>query len=312
MEKIKLRAYAKINLGLDVLGLTENGYHQVSMVMQQLKLHDSVDIFCSPSAQNTIRLEVEGAALPLNRENLAYRAAELMLDKTEEKWDIKISIEKRIPVAAGLAGGSSNAAAVILGLNKLMEMDCSLEELMKIGTGLGSDIPFCIMGQAKGNLALGERICGSSLAATCARAEGIGEVLTPLKPLKAHVILSKPPIEVLTKDVYRGIDELWGNDYKKKAYFVDIDKICEGLSQKDYKKVVQSGRNVLELFSLKHYPIIEQTKEKMQLNGKSDAILMSGSGPTVFALYEDGLVAKRDFGIFRNINRETIVTETLV
>lgn len=257
---VMLKALAKINLGLDVLGRRENGYHDVRMVMQTIYLYDNVTL--TKTEESGIQLECNLFYLPVDETNIAYKAAKLLVDEFDIKEGIRIVLDKHIPVAAGLAGGSSNAAAVLVGMNRLFALGLSQEDLMERGVKLGADVPYCVMR-------------GTVLA------EGIGEILSPLPPLpKCCVLIAKPGISVSTKTVYEKLDS------QEIAEHPDIDGILEGLEEQDIQKVAASMGNVLEAVTVGDYPIIEQIKKVMKESGALNA-MMSGSGPTVFGIFED-------------------------
>jgi 4-diphosphocytidyl-2-C-methyl-D-erythritol kinase len=266
MDKIKLKALGKINLGLDVLGRRPNGYHDVRMVMQTVYLYDQ--ILLEKTDKEGISLETNLFYLPVNENNLAYRAAKMLIDEFAIKEGVHISLEKHIPVAAGMAGGSSNAAAVLYGMNRLFQLGLTDQELMDRGVQLGADVPYCIMR-------------GTVLA------EGIGEKLTPLPAMpKCHVLLAKPPISVSTQKVYEKLDA------QKVTKHPDIDGILLGLQTGDLKKITSSMGNVLENVTITEYPQIERIKDVMKEEGALNA-MMSGSGPTVFGIYDDKMLARR-------------------
>lgn len=266
MDKIKLKALGKINLGLDVLGRRPNGYHDVRMVMQTVYLYDQ--ILLEKTDKEGISLETNLFYLPVNENNLAYRAAKMLIDEFAIKEGVHISLEKHIPVAAGMAGGSSNAAAVLYGMNRLFQLGLTDQELMDRGVQLGADVPYCIMR-------------GTVLA------EGIGEKLTPLPAMpKCHVLLAKPPISVSTQKVYEKLDAQEVTEHP------DIDGILLGLQTGDLKKITSSMGNVLENVTITEYPQIESIKDVMKEEGALNA-MMSGSGPTVFGIYDDKMLARR-------------------
>ena len=265
-DTITLKALAKINLGLDVLGRRENGYHDVRMVMQTIYLYDNVTM--EKTEEAGIQLECNLFYLPVDETNIAYKAAKLLMDEFDIKEGVRIVLDKHIPVAAGLAGGSANAAAVLVGMNRLFSLGLSREELMKRGVTLGADVPYCVMR-------------GTVLA------EGIGEVLTPLSPLpKCYVLIAKPGISVSTKTVYEKLDSQEITEHP------DIDGIIEGLDKQDIYKVASSMGNVLETVTIGDYPIIEEIKDVMKEEGALNA-MMSGSGPTVFGIFDDRSKAKQ-------------------
>ena len=266
MDKIKLKALGKINLGLDVLGRRPNGYHDVRMVMQTVYLYDQILLEKTDKEGNS--LETNLFYLPVNENNLAYRAAKMLIDEFAIKEGVHISLEKHIPVAAGMAGGSSNAAAVLYGMNRLFQLGLTDQELMERGVKLGADVPYCIMR-------------GTVLA------EGIGEELTPLPAMpKCHVLLAKPPISVSTQKVYEKLDAQEVTEHP------DIDGILLGLQTGDLKKITSSMGNVLENVTITEYPQIERIKDVMKEEGALNA-MMSGSGPTVFGIYDDKMLARR-------------------
>ena len=266
MDKIKLKALGKINLGLDVLGRRPNGYHDVRMVMQTVYLYDQ--ILLEKTDKEGISLKTNLFYLPVNENNLAYRAAKMLIDEFTIKEGVHISLEKHIPVAEGMAGGSSNAAAVLYGMNRLFQLGLTDQELMERGVKLGADVPYCIMR-------------GTVLA------EGIGEELTPLPAMpKCHVLLAKPPISVSTQKVYEKLDAQEVTEHP------DIDGILLGLQTGDLKKITSSMGNVLENVTITEYPQIERIKDVMKEEGALNA-MMSGSGPTVFGIYDDKMLARR-------------------
>lgn len=318
MEKtstIKLKSFAKINLTLDVLGLLENGYHEVSMIMQQILLCDDVSVKWTEIADDrndasdnhiSISLTTNRKYLPTDERNLAYKAADLMIRKygAGKNGRLNIAIKKRIPVAAGLAGGSSNAAAVLHGINKLWNLGLDVSELCAAGSELGSDIPFCIMGQAAANDELREDFAKDPLACHCALATGTGTDLRPLKGLKCHLVLSKPSINVSTAEVYKGIDS------EPIAIHPDNDAMIEALKSENRKNIEKNLVNVLENFTLKRYPIVMYTKDNMRELCTTGAVLMSGSGPTVFGLCKNIAESKYICKQMLNHNRESFWTRT--
>ncbi len=283
MDKLELKALGKINLGLDVLGKRENGYHDVRMVMQTVYLYDQ--IWMVKTKEPGIRLSTNLFYLPVNENNLAYRAAELLMKEFGIQEGIKIILDKHIPVAAGMAGGSSNAAAVLFGMNRMFSLGLSQKELMERGVALGADVPYCIMR-------------GTVLA------EGIGEKLTPLPPMpRCFVLLAKPSISVSTKMVYEKLDS------HEIAKHPDIDGIIEGLKGRDLLSVAACMGNVLEKVTVEAYPVIDEIKEVMKKQGALNA-MMSGSGPTVFGLFDDKKKAKKAAFKIREMQlaRQTYVT----
>lgn len=285
MERIQLKALGKINLGLDVLGKRENGYHDVRMIMQTVYLYDEVTL--EKRQEPGITVSTNLIYLPTDKTNIAYRAAKILLDEFGERRGVAIHLKKHIPVAAGMAGGSADAAAVLFGMNRMFGWKLSEKELMERGVTLGADVPYCIMR-------------GTALA------EGIGEKLTRLPAMpKCHLLIAKPPISVSTKLVYEKLDALAIVDHP------DIDGIIEGLKDRDLIRVAGSMGNVLQNVTETEYPVITQIKEEMIKGGAINA-MMSGSGPTVFGLFKERSMAKktaeqiRQLGLARQIYTTTI------
>lgn len=265
MDKLELKALGKINLGLDVLGRRDNGYHDVRMVMQTVYLYDQIKI--ERTKEPGIQLSTNLFYLPVNENNLAYQAANLLMEEFQISEGVKITLDKHIPVAAGMAGGSSNAATVLFGINQMFSLGLSQKELMERGVTLGADVPYCIMR-------------GTVLA------EGIGEILTPLPDMpKCYVLIAKPPISVSTKMVYEKLDAHEIQEHP------DIDGILHGLENQDLQQIASCMGNVLEKVTIEEYPVIEEIKSVMKDNGALNA-MMSGSGPTVFGIYDDKQRAK--------------------
>ena len=260
MNRITLKAYAKINLGLDVVRRLENGYHEVRMVMQNIDLYDKVNIYRNRTGE--IKVTTNFGFLPTGPDNLVYKAAALLKDEFNIKDGVTLDLYKFIPVAAGMAGGSTDAAAVLKGMNKMFDLGLSEQELMDRGAKLGADIPYCIMG-------------GTALA------EGIGEVLTKLPDCPScYVVIGKPPISVSTKYVYEHLvlDE--------NTVHPDIDGIVDSINNGNIYGVADRLSNVLEAVTETAYPVIGKIKSRMMDMGALNSI-MSGSGPTVFGLFDD-------------------------
>ncbi len=266
MRQIELKALAKINLGLDVLGRRENGYHDVRMVMQSIYLYDDVKI--ERKEEPGIEIETNLFFLPTGEGNIAYKAADLLIREFDIKEGVRITLKKHIPVAAGMAGGSSNAAAVLFGMNRLFGLKLSREELMERGVKLGADVPYCIMR-------------GTVLA------EGIGEELSVLPAMpKCTVLIAKPPISVSTKVVYKALDS---SEIRKHP---DIDGLLAGLEKGDLHEIAAHMGNVLEDVTIPMHPVIDEIKREMTDAGALNA-MMSGSGPTVFGLFENKMEARK-------------------
>ncbi len=262
MNQMRLKALAKINLGLDVLRRKEDGYHEVKMIMQTIQLHDQIHM--KKIEEEEIRIHTNLYYLPNNENNLAYKAAKMLKDEFHLPGGVSINLKKVIPVAAGMAGGSSDAAAVLYGMNKMYGLKLSMQELMDRGVKLGADVPYCIMR-------------GTALA------EGIGEKLTKLPAMpKCHILIAKPPINVSTKFVY---ENLHANDLKPEEH-PQIDAQLEALEEGNLEKLVAYMGNVLERVTVPEYPVINEIKELMTANGALGA-MMSGSGPTVFGIFTE-------------------------
>lgn len=258
MDKIYQKAYAKINLGLDVLRRRADGYHEVRMIMQTVDIFD--ELIIEKKAQAGIELQTDHSELPSDGSNLICKAAELLFRERKITEGVKITLVKRIPIAAGMAGGSSDAAAAMRGLNALFEMGYSVPQLQELGVRLGADIPYCITG-------------GTMLS------EGIGEILTPLPaPPECFLLIAKPDINVSTGFVY-------GNLHADTLEFhPDIDGMIGALEAGSRKGMTDRLGNVLETITVKEYPVIDRIKEVMKAQGAENA-LMSGSGPTVFGIF---------------------------
>lgn len=258
MKSLQLRAMGKINLGLDVVRRREDGYHEVCMVMQMVNLYDRIKI--SKTRRPKIYISTNLPFLPNNENNIAYKAAELLMEEFKLKSGIYIEIEKHIPVAAGMAGGSSDAATVLHGINRLFRLNLNKTQLMEIGVKLGADVPFCI----------------SRRTSLC---EGIGEIITPLQSMPdCYILIAKPGFSVSTKYVYENlnIDEL--------STHPDIDGLVSAINRQDIRDIAEHMENVLETVTAVKYPDIERIKDLMRQKGALNA-MMSGSGPTVFGIF---------------------------
>lgn len=256
--KLLVKAPAKINLSLDVLHKRPDGFHEVEMIMTTIDLADRVELTLLD--QDKIRILSHNRYVPDDQRNLAYQAAQLLKDRFQVKKGVEIAMEKTIPVAAGLAGGSSDAAATLRGLNKLWDLGLTMEELAELGSEIGSDVSFCVYG-------------GTALAT------GRGEIITELPaPPTCWVILAKPFIGVSTADVYRRLD-LNGMKHP------NTQDMIQAIKDNDYHQVCHNVGNVLEDVTLNLHPEVAQIKEQMKRFG-ADAVLMSGSGPTVFGIVQ--------------------------
>lgn len=278
-----LKAYAKINISLDVVGKREDGYHLLEMIMQAIDLYDLIEF---SKAQTGINITCDRQYVPTDERNIAYRAAKLFMDNYNIKSGINISIKKNIPVAAGLAGGSTDGAAVLKALRDMFKKDVSDEELMKLGLKIGADIPYCIKG--------GTALC-----------EGIGEKLTELKPFKDKIlVIVKPNFGVSTKDVYKSFD------IKKIYKHPKTRKLIRAMEKGDLKYVSLNMKNLLENVTLRKHSVLREIKEEMLKQGALGS-MMSGSGPTIFAFFEDMLTAQGCFLKMKEKYNEVYITRTI-
>lgn len=269
MDNISLKALAKINLGLDVVRRRNDGYHEVRMIMQTINLFDRLEI--KKIKESAIKIHTNLFFLPVNENNLVYKAAKLLIDEFGIQEGVSVGLTKKIPVAAGMAGGSTDAAAMLFGMNRLFGLGLSKKQLMERGVKIGADVPYCIMR-------------GTALA------EGIGDKLSPLPEMvKCPVLIAKPQISVSTKFVYQNLK------LDDKTVHPDIDRLIEDIRNKDLKAVSDHMGNVLESVTIPNYPVISQIKEQMMDSGAVGS-MMSGSGPTVFGLFDDSRTAQLAFG----------------
>ncbi|MBQ2706448.1 MAG: 4-(cytidine 5'-diphospho)-2-C-methyl-D-erythritol kinase [Agathobacter sp.] len=268
MDNITLKALAKINLGLDVVRRREDGYHEVRMIMQTIHLYDKLDI--KKTTESGITITSNLSYVPTNENNLVYKAGKLLMDEFDIKEGVSVDLQKRIPVAAGMAGGSSDAAAMLYGMNEIFGLGLTRQQLMDRGVKIGADVPYCLMR-------------GTALA------EGIGEKLTSLPPMvKCPVLIAKPQISVSTKFVYENLK------LDENTVHPDIDQLVADIKNKDLHAIAGHMGNVLESVTIPAYPIIAEIKEQMMKSGAINA-MMSGSGPTVFGLFEDEDVARKAY-----------------
>lgn len=281
LAELKVEGRAKINLSLDVLRRREDGYHEVKMIMQQVDLYDEIRL---ETIDSGIELGTNCEFIPTDEKNIAHKAAKMIIDKYNVDKGVKIYIDKNIPVGAGLAGGSTDAAAVLTGLNRLWNLNISKEELMKMGKEIGADVPFCIMGGA-------------------ALAEGIGEKLTPIEGLDSWIILCKPALSVSTQTVYKNlkVDEI--------PIHPNTDQILLGLKENQVRTVASNLCNVLENVTIKMHPVVGDIKKKMLEYG-TVGTLMSGSGPTVFGIFRDYNKAKSAYDNLRKIYKQVYIVKT--
>ena len=266
MDEIKLKALSKINLGLDVVRRREDGYHEVRMVMQTIHLYDQLLI--QKSETPGIQIHSNLSFLPVNENNLVYKAGKLLMDEFDIHTGVSVELNKRIPVAAGMAGGSTDAAAMLYGMNQLFGLKLKRKDLMERGVQIGADVPYCIMR-------------GTALA------EGIGEKLSSLPPMvKCPVLIAKPAVSVSTKFVYQNLK------LNEQTPHPDIDALITDIRNSDLDNICADMGNVLETVTIPNYPVIAQIKEQMLKSG-AKASMMSGSGPTVFGLFGDEETARR-------------------
>ena len=266
-DRIQLKALTKINLGRDVLRRREDGYHEVKMIMQTISLHDDLEIRRIKTPE--IQVKTNLYYLPTNENNLVYKAAKLLMDEFGIKEGVAIQLKKRIPVAAGMAGGSTDGAAVLWGMNQMYGLGLSRQELMERGVKLGADVPYCVQR-------------GTALA------EGIGERLSVLPSMpKCTILIAKPGISVSTKFVY---ENLHANDLKPEQH-PDVDRMIEAMKEKNLDLLCERMGNVLETVTIPAYPVIQEIKEHMMACGAAGA-MMSGSGPTVFGIFHSPVQAK--------------------
>lgn len=257
---MRLQAFAKINLGLDVLGKREDGYHEVRMIMQTIRMYDQLDM--RKSVEPGIHLTTNKKYIPVDENNLVWRAAKLMMDTCGIIEGVSIHLHKVIPVAAGMAGGSSDAAATLVGMNRLFHCGLSKEKLMELGVQIGADVPYCVLR-------------GTALA------EGIGEKLTVLPPMPdCWILIGKPGISVSTKYVYTTLD------LNMDTVHPDIDGMKKALEDGNLYGITERMGNVLQDVTIPAYPEVERIKEQMKTLGAVNA-MMSGSGPTVFGIFDN-------------------------
>lgn len=265
MEKLTLECRAKINLAIDVLGKREDGYHDVEMILKEIALSDRMTLTLRTDGK--IVISSDSAALPLGESNLAYRAARLFFDHLGRTEGVEIHIEKRIPMGAGLGGGSADAAGVLKGLNAMFGNPFNIDTLMQLGARIGADVPFCVLGG-------------------CAKATGIGEILTPLPmPPVLYCVIAKPEPSVSTKWVYENLD------LSKRPDGLNVSAVAEGIQNGDLSAICQNAANILETVTIPAYPIVGWIKEAFLESG-AVLSLMSGSGSAVFGLFTTPQEAK--------------------
>lgn len=280
---MEIKAYAKINIALDIVGKRDDGYHLLRMIMQTIDLYDIIKI---EKIDSEIKIKCNKNYVPTDERNLAYKAAKLFKETYSIKEGVYIDLIKNIPVSAGLAGGSTDAAAVLKLMNKIFNVNASDNELKKIAVKLGADVPYCITG--------GTALC-----------EGIGEKITQLKPFKDKIIvLIKPPFGVSTKEVYNNFD------LSKVIFHPKIEDLIENMESDNIYFIANNMKNLLENVTLRKHRIISNIKEEVRLNGAIGA-MMSGSGPTVFALFDDMLKAQICYDNMKKNYNDVFITRTI-
>lgn len=281
---MKIKAYAKINISLDIVGKRESdGYHLLKMIMQNIDLYDEISI---EKQKEGITISCNKNYVPTDSRNLAYKAASLFKETYNIDDGVHIDIVKNIPVSAGLAGGSTDAAAVLKLMNKIFEVNASDEELMNIGLKLGADIPYCING--------GTALC-----------EGIGEKITTLQPFKNKIlVLVKPSFGVSTKEVYKSFN------LDRVRVHPKTDSLIEAMENDDLYYVANNMKNLLENVTLRKHNILIKIKEEMNRYGAVGS-MMSGSGPSVFAFFDDMLKAQRCYEKMKESYKEVFLTRTI-
>ena len=283
MDKITIHAMAKINLGLDVLRRRENGYHDVKMIMQTVDLYDTLSF--KKSERPGIILYTDHDMIPCDESNLVYKAAAMLMEKYQVKQGVEISLQKQIPIAAGMAGGSTDAAAAFVGINRLFDLQISTETLKQMAVDIGADVPYCIEG-------------GTALS------EGIGEILSPLPtPPSCYLVIAKPDISVSTAYVYGNLQ------LEKLEHHPDIDGMIEAIKKGSLEEMCSLMENVLETVTKEKHPVIGELEEILKAEGAIKS-MMSGSGPTVFGIFKDKESAAKGLKTIENSGKceQCIVT----
>ena len=267
---MKVRAYAKVNLALDVVRKREDGYHDLEMIMAPITLHDLIYINVIDEG---IEIESNSKIVPTDQRNIMYKVAQLMQERYGLKKGVKIFVYKHIPTQAGLAGGSADGAAVIKAMNKLFHLNLSYEEMAALGKEVGADIPFCIYEKT-------------------AFVEGVGEKLQFIdEPFEAYLLLVKPKKGVSTQKAFTSLD-------LSKVKHQDCRKMKKGIEMNDYQAVIDNLQNTLELPSIKMVPQIKEIKKEMMKLG-FDGALMSGSGSCVFGITRNQEIMNKGYEFFR-------------
>lgn len=280
---MRIKAYAKVNISLDIVGKREDGYHLLEMIMQSIDLYDELNI---EKQNKDITIKCNKPYVPTDERNLAYKAAKLFIEKYKINSGVNISIKKNIPVCAGLAGGSTDGAAVLKAMNKIFSVGASDEELMELGLKLGADVPYCIKG--------GTALC-----------KGIGEEVKEISGFKDKIlVLVKPPFGVSTKSVYQEFD------LSKVKSHPNTEVLIKAIEKNDLKIVSSNMKNLLENITLRKHRVLINIKEEMKSLG-SIGTMMSGSGPTIFAFFDDMLKAQRCFEKMKLKYNDVFITRTI-
>lgn len=280
---MRIKAYAKVNISLDIVGKREDGYHLLEMIMQSIDLYDELNI---EKQNKDITIKCNKTYVPTDERNLAYKAAKLFMEKYKINGGVNISIKKNIPVCAGLAGGSTDGAAVLKAMNKIFGVGASDEELMELGLELGADVPYCIKG--------GTALC-----------TGVGEKVTELSNFKDKIlVLVKPPFGVSTKSVYQEFD------LSKVRSHPNTEILVKAIEEDDLKLVSNNMKNLLENVTLRKHKVLINIKEEMKALGSIGA-MMSGSGPTIFAFFDEMLKAQRCFEKMKLKYNDVFITRTI-
>lgn len=270
---MKKKAYAKINIALDAVGKRDDGYHLLRMIMQTVDLYDEIEV--RKGITNNIEITCNKSYVPSDERNLAYKAAKLFMNEFNITDGVNIHINKNIPVSAGMAGGSTDAAMVLTLMNEVFGIKADSEELKRIGLKIGADVPYCIDG--------GTVLC-----------EGIGERLTPLKKFDNKIlVIVKPNFGVSTKEVYKNLD------LKKIYKHVDIEGLINAIELDNLQYVCNNMKNVLENVTLRKHKVLKDIKSSMLSNGALGS-MMSGSGPTVFGFFDDMLTAQQCYEVMKS------------
>ncbi|HCM86460.1 MAG TPA: 4-(cytidine 5'-diphospho)-2-C-methyl-D-erythritol kinase [Enterococcus sp.] len=277
------KAPAKINLGLDILGKRPDGLHELAMVMASIDLADR--LYLEEIPEDRIIIETNKAFLPTDKKNHVYEALDLVKERFDIKKGLRVKIHKEIPVAAGLGGGSTDSAAALRAVNRLWNLGLSIEEVAELGAEVGSDVPYCVYGQ-------------TSLV------EGFGEKVTPIAPMpQCWVVVVKPRMSVSTRTIFAKI-------VMEDLYHPDIASLVSAIEENDYQKMTENLGNSMEVVTIKKHPVIQQLKDRMMKYG-ADAAMMSGSGPTVYALCHKYSRAKHVFNALKGFCDEVYLVRTL-